>query len=198
MAEHVQICDTTLRDCRQGDQATLSAEDKLKMPRKLDDFGGAQLKMSGSPSTYTTAGSVRFVSAASYFGVSFIEGEEFMSAPYRKTLWPMSTSTRRLSATVAGCWFPTFRVKATLPTRLGNRVQCTGQDRIEGPPGNLVHDRCVGKYHRGKLEGAGRQYQYKLSRERNGTNTMDTIQVHKEETSAAHSRSAGNLRRALQ
>lgn len=36
---HIQIYDTTLRDGTQGEGVNLSAEDKLKIARRLDDFG---------------------------------------------------------------------------------------------------------------------------------------------------------------
>jgi len=39
MAKKIFIYDTTLRDGTQGDQITLSAEDKLRIARKLDTFG---------------------------------------------------------------------------------------------------------------------------------------------------------------
>lgn len=39
MNKPIEIYDTTLRDGSQGDQITLSAEDKLKIARKLDGFG---------------------------------------------------------------------------------------------------------------------------------------------------------------
>ena len=39
MANHIFIYDTTLRDGTQGEQVTLSAEDKLRISQKLDDFG---------------------------------------------------------------------------------------------------------------------------------------------------------------
>jgi len=37
--QSVTLYDTTLRDGTQGEQVTLSAEDKLSIARKLDDFG---------------------------------------------------------------------------------------------------------------------------------------------------------------
>ena len=40
-------------------------------------------------------------------------------------------------------------------------------------------------------------FQYKLSRERNGTETMNSDRNHQQEAPAAPSRSAGNLRRTL-
>lgn len=39
MAEQINLYDTTLRDGTQGEQVNLSAEDKLRICRKLDDFG---------------------------------------------------------------------------------------------------------------------------------------------------------------
>ncbi|MBW1801765.1 MAG: citramalate synthase, partial [Deltaproteobacteria bacterium] len=39
MARQILLYDTTLRDGTQGEQVTLSAEDKLKISLKLDDFG---------------------------------------------------------------------------------------------------------------------------------------------------------------
>ena len=39
MAKDILIYDTTLRDGTQGEEVTLSAEDKLRIARKLDDFG---------------------------------------------------------------------------------------------------------------------------------------------------------------
>ncbi len=39
MAEPITLYDTTLRDGTQGESVNLSAEDKLKIVRKLDDFG---------------------------------------------------------------------------------------------------------------------------------------------------------------
>ncbi|MFH1489866.1 MAG: citramalate synthase [Pseudomonadota bacterium] len=39
MTSQVLIYDTTLRDGTQGEEVTLSAEDKLRISRKLDDFG---------------------------------------------------------------------------------------------------------------------------------------------------------------
>ncbi len=39
MAKDIFIYDTTLRDGTQGEQVNLSAEDKLRIARKLDDFG---------------------------------------------------------------------------------------------------------------------------------------------------------------
>ncbi len=39
MAEEIFIYDTTLRDGTQGEEVTLSAEDKVRIARKLDDFG---------------------------------------------------------------------------------------------------------------------------------------------------------------
>ena len=39
MAKDIFIYDTTLRDGTQGEEVTLSAEDKLRIARKLDDFG---------------------------------------------------------------------------------------------------------------------------------------------------------------
>jgi 2-isopropylmalate synthase len=39
MGKQVILYDTTLRDGTQGEQVTLSAEDKLKIAQKLDDFG---------------------------------------------------------------------------------------------------------------------------------------------------------------
>ncbi len=39
MAKEIFIYDTTLRDGTQGEQVNLSAEDKLRIARKLDDFG---------------------------------------------------------------------------------------------------------------------------------------------------------------
>jgi 2-isopropylmalate synthase len=39
MTRTVKLYDTTLRDGTQGEQITLSAEDKLKIARKLDEFG---------------------------------------------------------------------------------------------------------------------------------------------------------------
>ena len=39
MAAHVDLYDTTLRDGTQGEQVNLSAEDKLRICRKLDEFG---------------------------------------------------------------------------------------------------------------------------------------------------------------
>ena len=39
MSNQVTIYDTTLRDGTQGEGVSLSADDKLKIARKLDDFG---------------------------------------------------------------------------------------------------------------------------------------------------------------
>ncbi|MEE8540162.1 MAG: citramalate synthase, partial [Desulfobacterales bacterium] len=39
MTQPILVYDTTLRDGTQGEQVTLSAEDKLRIARKLDDFG---------------------------------------------------------------------------------------------------------------------------------------------------------------
>jgi 2-isopropylmalate synthase len=39
MSKKIVLYDTTLRDGTQGEQITLSAEDKLRIARKLDDFG---------------------------------------------------------------------------------------------------------------------------------------------------------------
>lgn len=39
MADQINLYDTTLRDGTQGEQVNLSAEDKLRICRKLDDFG---------------------------------------------------------------------------------------------------------------------------------------------------------------
>ena len=39
MSEQITIYDTTLRDGTQGDQVNLSAEDKLRIARKLDEYG---------------------------------------------------------------------------------------------------------------------------------------------------------------
>ena len=39
MAREIFIYDTTLRDGTQGEEVNLSAEDKLRIARKLDDFG---------------------------------------------------------------------------------------------------------------------------------------------------------------
>ncbi len=39
MKRHIILYDTTLRDGTQGEQVTLSAEDKLRIAHKLDDFG---------------------------------------------------------------------------------------------------------------------------------------------------------------
>ncbi len=39
MAREIFIYDTTLRDGTQGEEVTLSAEDKVRIARKLDDFG---------------------------------------------------------------------------------------------------------------------------------------------------------------
>ena len=39
MSDHIFMYDTTLRDGTQGDRVNLSAEDKLRIARKLDDFG---------------------------------------------------------------------------------------------------------------------------------------------------------------
>ncbi|MFP3911421.1 MAG: citramalate synthase [Desulfobacteraceae bacterium] len=39
MSKQIMLYDTTLRDGTQGEYVTLSAEDKLKIARKLDDFG---------------------------------------------------------------------------------------------------------------------------------------------------------------
>ena len=39
MAKNIFIYDTTLRDGSQGEEVTLSAEDKLRIAQKLDDFG---------------------------------------------------------------------------------------------------------------------------------------------------------------
>jgi 2-isopropylmalate synthase len=39
MAEQINLYDTTLRDGTQGEQVNLSAEDKLRICRKLDEFG---------------------------------------------------------------------------------------------------------------------------------------------------------------
>ena len=39
MPKQIILYDTTLRDGTQGEQITLSAEDKLRISRKLDDFG---------------------------------------------------------------------------------------------------------------------------------------------------------------
>lgn len=39
MQRHITLYDTTMRDGTQGEQVTLSAEDKLNITRKLDDFG---------------------------------------------------------------------------------------------------------------------------------------------------------------
>ena len=39
MAREIFIYDTTLRDGTQGEAVTLSAEDKVRIARKLDDFG---------------------------------------------------------------------------------------------------------------------------------------------------------------
>ena len=39
MSRQIILYDTTLRDGTQGEQVTLSAEDKLRIARKLDDFG---------------------------------------------------------------------------------------------------------------------------------------------------------------
>ena len=38
MAEQIFIYDTTLRDGTQGEEVTLSAEDKVRIARKLDRF----------------------------------------------------------------------------------------------------------------------------------------------------------------
>ena len=39
MARQIVLYDTTLRDGTQGEQVNLSAEDKMRVCRKLDDFG---------------------------------------------------------------------------------------------------------------------------------------------------------------
>ena len=39
MTKQIIIYDTTLRDGTQGEQVNLSAEDKLRIARKLDEFG---------------------------------------------------------------------------------------------------------------------------------------------------------------
>jgi 2-isopropylmalate synthase len=39
MAKQITLYDTTLRDGSQGEEVTLSAEDKLRLAQKLDDFG---------------------------------------------------------------------------------------------------------------------------------------------------------------
>ena len=39
MSKKIVLYDTTLRDGTQGEQITLSAEDKLRIARKLDNFG---------------------------------------------------------------------------------------------------------------------------------------------------------------
>jgi 2-isopropylmalate synthase len=39
MSKHIILYDTTLRDGTQGEQVNLSAEDKMRIVRKLDDFG---------------------------------------------------------------------------------------------------------------------------------------------------------------
>ena len=39
MNKYVKLYDTTLRDGTQGEQVNLSAEDKLKIAKKLDSFG---------------------------------------------------------------------------------------------------------------------------------------------------------------
>ena len=39
MTTQITLYDTTLRDGTQGEQVTLSAEDKLRIARKLDEFG---------------------------------------------------------------------------------------------------------------------------------------------------------------
>jgi len=39
MAKQITLYDTTLRDGSQGEEVTLSAEDKLRLAQKLDEFG---------------------------------------------------------------------------------------------------------------------------------------------------------------
>ena len=39
MSKKITLYDTTLRDGSQGEEVTLSAEDKLRLAQKLDDFG---------------------------------------------------------------------------------------------------------------------------------------------------------------
>ena len=44
MSRQILLYDTTLRDGTQGEQITLSAEDKLRIARKLDAFGIAYVE----------------------------------------------------------------------------------------------------------------------------------------------------------
>ena len=39
MGKQITLYDTTLRDGSQGEEVTLSAEDKLRLAQKLDEFG---------------------------------------------------------------------------------------------------------------------------------------------------------------
>jgi len=39
MTRKITLYDTTLRDGTQGEQVNLSAEDKMRIARKLDEFG---------------------------------------------------------------------------------------------------------------------------------------------------------------
>jgi hypothetical protein len=49
---------------------------------------GVQLRLLGPPSTYTSAGSGQFVSAASYFGVLLARGFDSVMIPPKRTPRP--------------------------------------------------------------------------------------------------------------